>query len=339
MVNPLVAAQNFEYKLSNILDKPLESVFGFISVLPGAFSAYRYAAIKDSYPGVGPLSSYFLGEKMHGGGDIFSANMYLAEDRILCFSIVTKRKEAWILKYVKSAHAETDVPDAVPEFVSQRRRWLNGSFFATVFAIRHFYHVWRSRHSFFRKIALMFLFLYNLLNLIFSWFALGNFYLSFYFLGQSVTYTTDKNASNPNDPFGGHGKIVFDIMRHFYIIAIVIIFVSSMGNRPQGAKFIYTFCFFLFACIMCIMLFMAGWSIYVTIVAATQAGVSLLSQPAIRDIALSLASTYGLYFVSSLLYLDPWHMFTSFIQYLLLVPSFINILMVYACKLDAFFSL
>ncbi len=36
--NPLVAAQNFEnFKISNILDKPMESVFRFISVLPGAF--------------------------------------------------------------------------------------------------------------------------------------------------------------------------------------------------------------------------------------------------------------------------------------------------------------
>ena len=33
LLNPLVAAQNFEYKMSNILDKPTEAAFGYISVL------------------------------------------------------------------------------------------------------------------------------------------------------------------------------------------------------------------------------------------------------------------------------------------------------------------
>ena len=56
--------------------------------------------------------------------------MYLAEDRVLCFEIVAKKKEAWTLRYVKEAKASTDVPDTVPEFISQRRRWLNGSLFS-----------------------------------------------------------------------------------------------------------------------------------------------------------------------------------------------------------------
>ena len=37
-------------------------------------------------------------------------NMYLAEDRILCWELVAKRSENWVLKYVKQATGETDVP-------------------------------------------------------------------------------------------------------------------------------------------------------------------------------------------------------------------------------------
>jgi chitin synthase len=47
-------------------------------------------------------------------------------------------------------------------------------------------------------------------------------------------------------------------------------------------------------------------------------------------VIVSLAATYLLYFIVSFLFLDPWHMFTSFVQYLLLTPTYINILNVYA---------
>lgn len=111
LLNPLVASQNFEYKMSNILDKPLESVFGYITVLPGALSAYRYHALQNDSTGHGPLSQYFKGETLHGqDADVFTANMYLAEDRILCWELVAKRNESWVLKYVQAATGETDVP-------------------------------------------------------------------------------------------------------------------------------------------------------------------------------------------------------------------------------------
>jgi chitin synthase len=83
LINPLVATQNFEYKMSNILDKSLESVFGYITVLPGAFSAYRYVALQNDEHGEGPLQTYFMGDLQQGQTtDIFTANMYLAEDRV-----------------------------------------------------------------------------------------------------------------------------------------------------------------------------------------------------------------------------------------------------------------
>lgn len=119
LLNPLVASQNFEYKMSNILDKPLESVFGYITVLPGALSAYRYYALQNDATGHGPLSQYFKGETLHGqNADVFTANMYLAEDRILCWELVAKRDERWVLKYVKSATGETDVPGRSIKFLS-----------------------------------------------------------------------------------------------------------------------------------------------------------------------------------------------------------------------------
>ncbi|GME93154.1 unnamed protein product [Ambrosiozyma monospora] len=154
LINPLVGSQNFEYKMSNILDKPFESAFGYISVLPGALSAYRYTALKNHADETGPLCSYFKGEKSDtdAEADIFTANMYLAEDRILAWELVAKKDAKWVLKYVKDAKGETDVPESLPEFVSQRRRWLNGAFFAALFAQVHFFQIWRTDHSAMRKL-------------------------------------------------------------------------------------------------------------------------------------------------------------------------------------------
>lgn len=61
--------------------------------------------------------------------------------------------------------------------------------------------------------------------------------------------------------------------------------------------------------------------------------VAFLATSAGRDTVIGLGSTFGLYWASSLLFLDPWHMLTSFVQYLLLLPSYINILQVYGTPL------
>lgn len=57
---------------------------------------------------------------------------------------------------------------------------------------------------------------------------------------------------------------------------------------------------------------------------------SFFSSSGAGIIIIALAATFGLYFVASFMYMDPWHMFTSFPAYLLIMSSYINILNVYA---------
>lgn len=85
-----------------------------------------------------------------------------------------------------------------------------------------------------------------------------------------------------------------------------------------------------------IMAYLMFASIFIT-VRAVQAEVKdgfqiseLFKNSVFSTLIVSMASTYVLYFVVSFLFFDPWHMFTSFIQYLLMTPTYINILNVYA---------
>lgn len=339
LTSPLAASQNFEYKMSNILDKPLESVFGYISVLPGAFSAYRYRALLNGPDGKGPLASYFKGETMHGGSSsagLFERNMYLAEDRILCFEIVTKKREGWTLKYVKSAKASTDVPTTVPEFISQRRRWLNGSLFASIHATVFFFRIWTSGQNFFRKIVLQLEFMYNAIQLVFTWTSLANFYLTFFFLVSSATSNSTTDAFNFLS--AGAGKPVFEIFLNLYICIIFVVLVCSLGNRPQGSKWMYTIAIFLFGLCNIITVWCAGFTIYLAVPHTAQGWQDLpqliKTNRTLQEIAVALLATYGLYFITSFMHFEPWHMFTSFIQYMFLLPSYVNILMMYAmCNL------
>lgn len=93
-----------------------------------------------------------------------------AEDRILGFEIVAKADERWRLHYDGAARAATDVPDTVGKLVKQRRRWLNGSFFATLYAVGNWGRTMRgNRHGPLQRLRFGALFLWNILNMFLAW--------------------------------------------------------------------------------------------------------------------------------------------------------------------------
>ncbi|WPH01793.1 Chitin synthase G [Acrodontium crateriforme] len=345
LVNPLVAVQNFEYKISNILDKPLESSFGYVSVLPGAFSAYRYRAIMGR-----PLDQYFhgdhtlskqLGPKGIEGMNIFKKNMFLAEDRILCFELVAKAGSKWHLTYVKASKGETDVPEGAPEFISQRRRWLNGSFAASIYSLMHFGRMYRSGHNIIRMFFFHIQLIYNIVTVILSWFSLASYYLTTVVIMDLVGTPSSTNG-NKAFPFGNTATpIVNTVLKYLYLGFLLLQFILALGNRPKGSRGSYIVSFCLFALIQ---LYVIVLSMYLVVHAFTSSNEtdidtkdgakafldSFFGSTGPGIIVIALAATFGLYFIASFLYLDPWHMFTSFGQYLLLATSYINVLMVYA---------
>ncbi|KAI0708527.1 chitin synthase-domain-containing protein [Earliella scabrosa] len=331
--NPLAAAQLFEYKMSNILDKPFESAIGYISVLPGAFSAYRYVAISrsstdnpDSESSC-PLDQYLaLADKYstsEGPDNLLVRNMYLAEDRILGFEVFARPNHDYILKYVKNAKADTDAVMTMSEFIRQRRRWLNGTLFATMFFMGNAPRIWGSKHSIPRRVAI------SSFQLILTFTSLANFYLSLAFILVTATVDADQDAFN--FLWHGAGMTIRDIYLKSYLAVMLLMLIYSLGNKPRHAEYVYLIFMSLLAIHMYCMInvLMKAFSRR-SADDATSAAFAFEDNAVFGYTIVALASTVGLLVIASILHGEILYLAASGIQYVLLVPSYVNILTTYA---------
>ncbi|KAL1739042.1 hypothetical protein HDZ31DRAFT_50025, partial [Schizophyllum fasciatum] len=280
-----------------------------------------------------------LGQKGIYGMNIFTKNMFLAEDRILCFELVAKKGDKWTLTYVKPSKAETDVPEQAAELIGQRRRWLNGSFAASIYALVHFFSFYRSGHNPIRMFFLHIQALYSTFSLVFSWFALANLWLTF-----SIIIDLLPDQTPPINIFGTAAVThwVNLAFKWTYLAFLGLQFILALGNRPKGERMAYTITLWVYAFLAVYLLVCSFW---LTIKAFANIPETLKGKSGsdavkvflsgdVGTLIAAMFATFGIYFIASFLYRDPWHMFSSFPQYLCLAPSFTNILNVYAfCNL------
>jgi len=122
-----------------------------------------------------------------------------------------------------------------------------------------------------------------------------------------------------------------------YLGLLALQFILALGNRPKGERMAYLLTLIVYAILS---LYLIICSIYLTV--KSFASLDFKSQPTFGDkfaylvsgtsgvLLAALVATFGIYLFSSLLYRDPWHIFTSMPQYLLMAPSFTNVIQVYA---------
>lgn len=128
------------------------------------------------------------------------------------------------------------------------------------------------------------------------------------------------------------GKYIFYVLRYALVLVMALQFIISLGNRPQGAKNLYLSGMIVYSIIMAYTIFCTLYLCVIELMSRAGVGHTSLdiSGTLLMNIVISMLSTVGLYFYISILYLDPWHMFTSSLQYFLLMPSYICTLQVYA---------
>jgi len=135
-MNPIVAFQKFEYELTNTLERPLESFFGRrFGVNKGGFAAYRWTTASNPE---GIFRDYFEAERVYNH-NLTKANLLLVEDRTISSSLLHTKLDVWRTIPVDSAAVVVDIPSTFVEFCLQRRRWLNGDFYATLHELKNIF--------------------------------------------------------------------------------------------------------------------------------------------------------------------------------------------------------
>jgi chitin synthase len=120
-----------------------------------------------------PLHRSYLGNLCRNGADrgFFTTSSPRSPSRPCRTRCASSCLENGVIDLTSAA----SIGHQVPELVSQRHRWLNNLFFATMHSVVKFYYIYRSSHSIMRKLWIHVELLYQTFNLIFSWFALVRF--------------------------------------------------------------------------------------------------------------------------------------------------------------------
>ncbi|KAH6649545.1 chitin synthase-domain-containing protein [Chaetomium tenue] len=339
-LNPIVAAQYFEYKVSFQLERALESTTGYLSVLPGAFSAFRFRSSMGK-----PLELFWEGDPTHwrevGGGGILNSvlklNRYLADDRVVCFDLVLKAGSKWRTSYVNGATATTDIPTNTVDWMNQRRRWLNGAFASSLYSLELLFRVFKTGHNPVRILLLMIQMVHNVVTFIVAWFSVAGYLLSL-FIVNDITGNPPDNSLSEGFPFGSATPIINAILQIIYLFALVYQFIMALGSRPKTSVVSYVASFAFFAFIQCYF--------FMNLIYLTKRLVDSKIDPngggryayineyytdvGWLTVLITAVAYFAVYIGAAIVSLDPWHLFTCWAQFMFISTSYTNILSIYA---------
>lgn len=326
-----MVAQWFEYKIGHVFNKPLEDLMGYIGVLPGAFSCYRWETLcANRYQVLGQYFRPFIAP--HTLPWKLSNIYHLAEDRIMSEEIIKlryKRKKLKILDsgevkegnllpvgftlaFVKTAKALTEGAASLIMLIKQRRRWINGSWFAMIKMVlggTTLSEIKSSGHGYTRRLTLLIELLYLFVVISFTWVAVGAYYLGVMMTLEKVLYE--------------YSQVAYTVLRYVYLFHLIMVFIVSLSLKPDGAPNVWKY-FSVFFAVVSYFMFLA--IIYFV-------AIDDFANPYMRWVFCAIVAMMA---IAAFLYGEEYFKIAlAAIGYVGMLPTYINVLSVYAiCQTD-----
>lgn len=328
-------AQQFEYNFAHIIDKPFESLFGFIHVLPGAFSGYRWAAISKQPGERESILDKYLETQLDPNfifTDLETANKFLAEDRILCLGIYARKHAAYTLKYLPDAYAQVDAMISLKQMMGQRKRWINGTWFALNYVISHACEAYQSQHCFFSFLLFYASIMFAQLVQVLAYLA-----ISIYF---SVLYVTLYDFLKFRDfTVDGQSFNLFQALIFTYVLMVgILIFYSSnyIAGHRDAAPVFYTISTFLGLYMLFSFILMAYSIVNVIFLGNVEDGNDDELEKNKPVLQLTIGAAIIGHLIPILFNLSKsYELLNSLLSYMFFAPSYIHLFFIYAfCRVD-----
>lgn len=355
LINPLVAVQNFECKAVSQLGAVMESATGYMSVFTGSFFAYRYVPYcmellsdrhrRQSAMTGTPLEMYFEKESTLKSGRGRRPHSNSDDDRLLPREIVLQEGQKWHARLVPSARAHSDVPTSAASLVEQQCHHLRQTLTMPFDLFCRTGSLCRTDHRFLRQCAIFAQMVHNFHAWLLLWFSLSGCLLTTFLINDAA-------GSPPSTglPFGSSTPKVNAAIQVIYICFLLLQFLLALSHRPQRFAIFYTLSMTVFSLIQVYtlvnLIYLAKhlvdyrYADHVVPLKLTKhpggfhpdiPGTDKFINRYYTDIGpvtviTTLIAVFGVYTATALANLDPWHLITSWAQYLILWSAKVNVL-------------
>ncbi|KAL4740503.1 chitin synthase-domain-containing protein [Aspergillus similis] len=317
-LNPLAAAYGVHLKLAGVLDNPFQSFLGFAPAFPTQLSVFRcQQEVRESQNRTpGSLEAASVRDE----SESIAWGNHKSDRRRWAFDIFSHRWKRDRLDYVRKAKAHVQASPSIDAYIVERQHYMQDR---VVFVMDSWSNV-QNIEGGFRKLKFAALLIYSCLNLVVSWFAIGNTSLIFFFINHYFT---------SDSIIGRHGPATETGLLMLYTFLLTISVLCALTYRPQSSRLriIRTF-------------IIAGWMLLAAyiLVAIIVVGFKT-TRPALHILSntptdfrewfgelrfflaiLPLVAIYAIWLLTSLLFLDPWIIFAASIEYVLCILAHVN---------------